>query len=31
MDDNDTSIFECLFLNDFYICQLITQGSTNGK
>jgi hypothetical protein len=24
-------IFECLFLNYFHICQLITQGSTNGK
>jgi hypothetical protein len=31
MDDNDTRIFEFLFLNVFYIFQLITQGSTNGQ
>jgi hypothetical protein len=31
MYDNDTRIFECLFLNVFHICQFITQGSTDGK
>jgi hypothetical protein len=31
MDDNNTRIFEYLFLNSFYICQLITQENTNGQ